>query len=65
MYYKRKQIGYSGHDWWKWFDMMPKAVREQINNAKDMDEAFYLWQDAINKYGDDIEGKINGQSCDN
>lgn len=58
MYYKRNKIGYSGHEFWRWFDLMPKEVREKINNAKDIDETFYLWQDAINKYGDEIERKL-------
>lgn len=62
MYRKRIVSGYSGPEYWQWFDLMPKETREALNNAKTVDEAFYLWQDAINKYGDKIERKLENMN---
>lgn len=59
MYYSHKRLGYSGPEYWRLFDLMPKSVREQLNNAKTIEETFYLWQRAINEYGDEVEKIIN------
>lgn len=48
----------SSDEYWRWFDAMPKDVREAINNAKSLDEIQYLWNSALYEHGAEIERKI-------
>lgn len=53
-------IGYSGPEYWRWFDLMPRRVREQLNNAKDRFECLDIWAQACEDNWREIEREING-----
>lgn len=54
------QVGISSKEFWQWFDLMPKHVRDEMHDPwNSYERQQELWAKAVQKYGREIRNKLN------
>lgn len=51
--------GRGSAEFWQWFDLMPRAVREALNTARTQDELRALWTAALREHGPGVRQLID------
>lgn len=53
------QVGVSSKEFWQWFDLMPKHVRDELHNPDNSYERQQeLWAKACRMYGREIKARL-------
>lgn len=53
--------GVNPKEFWDWFDLMPRHVRDQINNAPTPEMTTFLWNRAMSEHGNEVRAKLQGR----
>lgn len=53
------QVGVSSKEFWQWFDMMPKHVRDEMHDSwNSYERQQELWVKACRMYGKEIKARL-------